>query len=62
MDEAGDIVFSATEGPGLYHVYCTPYANGFFARAKQLISCTDDPSAWLGGGAESAAIPNATVE
>ena len=66
-DEVGDLLFSASEGPGLYHVYYAPYANGKYARDQQLIACSDDPAAWLpnSGAADEraiAAVPNATVE
>ena len=57
-NEMGDVVFSAAQGPGLYHLYYMPYANGDYAADKLLVSCNDKPTEWL---PKLDAVPNATV-
>lgn len=71
--EQGDIVFEASDGPGLYHVYYMPFttceynvceygASASYDAAKQPISCNDTTSGgWLpSGGIDD--VPYARIE
>ena len=40
--ESGDIVFTATSGPGLYHAYYFPYSNGGYGIDTQLAACDNN--------------------
>ena len=62
-NELGDFVFSASYGPGTYHLYYMPYANGLYAENKQIISCNDKLSAWMVDSLTSvAAVPNGQLQ
>lgn len=64
--EAGEIVFSASDGPGLYHAYYMPFttceygaceygASANYAREVQPRSCNDS-SAWIVGAQTNATV------
>jgi hypothetical protein len=68
-NEVGEIVFAASDGPGLYHAYYMPFttceygaceygASANYARAAQPRSCNDS-TAWISAAAAEPA--NATV-